>query len=51
MRKSLTGSENYHSSFIRKVVKINTQRRKRDKVSETHIDLVDRVVDVKPGTH
>ena len=42
------GSENYHSSFIRKVMKINTQHRKRDKVSETCIDSVDKVVYVKP---
>ena len=42
------GSGNYYLSFIRKVMKINTQRRKRDKVSETRIDLVDKVVYVKP---
>ena len=29
-------------------MKINTQQRKRDKVSETCIDLVDKAVYVKP---
>ena len=29
-------------------MKINTQHRKRDKVSESHIDLVDKAVYVKP---
>ena len=48
MRNHSRDQKNYHSSFIGKVMKINIQHRKRDKVSETCIDLVDKVVYVKP---
>ena len=45
--RSFKDQKNYSSGFIGKVMKINTQHRKRDKVSEFHIDLVGKAVYVK----